>query len=120
MRWGWRGCWRGRSNCRSIDQVRFPARFGQLGIVLGPSIDRRVIPGRATVAVFCEQAKPFQRQRVEHVWLSMAVPVVSIWHMGVAVLDRLMQVPMAVGASGHGVVNMGVMPIVMPVGVFMF
>lgn len=50
----------------------------------------------------------------------MAVPVVGVWHMGVAVRDRRVLVPMAVGARGHGVVYMGVVPIVVPVGMFMF
>ena len=50
----------------------------------------------------------------------MAVPMVCIWNMGVAVRDRLMLVPIAVGALWHGVVQMGVMPIVMPLGMFMF
>ncbi len=50
----------------------------------------------------------------------MAVPVVSVWHMGVAVRDSLMPMPMTVSACRHRFVQMVVMPIVMPVGVFMF
>ncbi len=48
--------------------------------------------------------------------------MVGIWNMGVAVRDRLMLVPMAVGACRHRLMHMVMVmvPIVMPVGVFMF
>jgi hypothetical protein len=44
----------------------------------------------------------------------MAVRMVRVWHMGVAMRDRFMFVPMAVGAYRHGFVQMVMVPIVMP------
>ena len=49
----------------------------------------------------------------------MVVPMVCVWHMSVAVRNRLMLVPMAVGTCRHGFVHMIMMPIVMSVSVFM-
>ena len=52
--------------------------------------------------------------------LSMAVPVVCVRHMGVNMRDRFMLVPMAVRAYRHSFVHMVMVPIVMPVSMFMF
>ena len=60
-----------------------------------------------------------QQKTVKTAW-SMAVPMVCVWHMGVTVRDRLMLVPMAVGACRHRCMRMVMVPIVMSVGVFMF
>ena len=63
-----------------------------------------------------------QQKTVQKTAWSMAVPMVCIWNMGVAVRDRLMLVPMAVGACRHRLMNMVMVmvPIVMPVSMFMF
>jgi hypothetical protein len=48
----------------------------------------------------------------------MAVAMVCVWNMGVRVPQRFMFVPMAVHACGHGLMDMVMVSIVMPVSVF--
>jgi len=49
----------------------------------------------------------------------MAVPMVCVWHMGVAMRDRFMLMPMAVLARRHRFMHMVMVPIVMSVSMFM-
>ena len=50
----------------------------------------------------------------------MAVPVVCVWYVSVTVCNRFMLVPMAVLTYRHSFVHMVMVPIVMPVSMFMF
>ena len=48
----------------------------------------------------------------------MRMTMVEIWHVGVIMCERLVAVPMTVGACWHGIVHVAMVPVVVAMGVF--
>ena len=60
-----------------------------------------------------------ERLTIQAIQSSMSMDVVGVRHVGMRMLLRLMPVSVAVLPSGHGVVRVHVVSIVMAVGMFM-